>query len=140
MVGAPEVFGEGVIHSFCQVFRRPLVLDLQPLARRDFGVATSRLRRELGDRPGPRGGDLASDLDELLIPCVERVGAGILGRHPLEQAVALLEHPAEPGQGTRVARLDLDKHLVEEPAPELRTGLDKAQVVRPEEHHPEVAG
>src|SRR5205823_9504833 len=44
---APEVFGEGVIHSFCQVFRRPLVLNLQPLARRDFGVATSRLRREL---------------------------------------------------------------------------------------------
>jgi len=55
------------------------------------------------------------------------------------RAVALLEDAAQRGERASVARLDLDQHLVEKAAPQLRAGLDQAEVVRPEERDPEVA-
>ena len=49
-----------------------------------------------------------------------------------------LQHTPQPSEGARVARLDLDEHLVEKSPPELGTSLDEAKVVRPEEHDPEI--
>ena len=134
-----EVLGQGVIHSFGQVFRRPLVTDFEPLARRDLSVAASCFGLQLAHRPGAGGHDLASDLDQLLVPGVEHVVAAFARSDPLEQAVALLQHAAQPGQRAGVTGLHLDQHLVEEAAAELGAGLDQTEVVGPEKDNPEVA-
>ena len=115
-------------------------MDLEALPGCDLAVTSGGLRFERRRRFGARPNDLAADTHELLVPGVQHVLAALACRDPLEQAVALLEHPAQPGQRSGVPRLDLDQHLVEEAPPQLRTGLDQAEVVRPEEGHSEVAG
>src|SRR3989454_5890236 len=97
-------------------------------------------RFELADGFGARLDDLAPDLDQLVVPRVEHVLTTLARRYALQEVVALLEHAPEARDGPRIARLDLDQHLVEEPAPQLGAALDQAQVVGPEQRHPEVAG
>src|SRR2546426_7213035 len=97
-------------------------------------------RFELADGFGARLDDLAPDLDQLVVPRVEHVLTTLARRYALQEVVALLEHAPEARDGSRIARLDLDQHLVEEPAPQLGAALDQAQVVGPEQRHPEVAG
>src|SRR2546427_4099929 len=97
-------------------------------------------RFELADGFGARLDDLAPDLDQLVVPRVEHVLTTLARRYALQEVVALLEHAPEAGDGSRIARLDLDQHLVEEPAPQLGAALDQAQIVGPEQRHPEVAG
>src|SRR5207245_8935682 len=98
------------------------------------------LRFVLADGFGARLDDLAPDLDQLVVPRVEHVLTTLARRYALQEVVALLEHAPEARDGPRIARLDLDQHLVEEPAPQLGAALDQAQVVGPEQRHPEVAG
>ena len=57
-----------------------------------------------------------------------------------ELLVALLDHAGVAAQGAGVAGLDLDQHLVQEPAPVLRPGLDQVEVIGPEKCDPEEAG
>ena len=65
--------------------------------------------------------------------------ASLARRDAFEEAVALLEHAAQACQGSRVAGLDLDQHLIEETAAQLRAALDQAQVIGPEQRRAEVA-
>src|SRR3989449_4730392 len=97
-------------------------------------------RFELADGFGARLDDLAPDLDQLVVPRVEHVLTTLARRYALQEVVALLEHAPEAADGWPIARLDLDQHLVEERAPQLGAALDQAQVVGPEQRHPEVAG
>src|SRR5256886_14730413 len=79
-----------------------------------------------------------------MVPGVEHVLAHVLAavarRYALQQVVPLREHAPQAREGSRIARLDLDQHLVEEPAPQLGATLDQAKVVGPKQRHPEVTG
>src|SRR5207245_844154 len=77
---------------------------------------------------------------QLVVPGVEHVLTTLARRYALQEVVALLEHAPEARDGSRIARLDLDQHLVEEPAPQLGAALSRAQVVGPEQPHPDVDG
>src|SRR6476660_5493147 len=126
------------MHSLCKVLGRPQILDLEPFSSRNLRVAALSLGLQFANRPCPCGRDLAADRYQLLIPCLQQVPPGFATSHLLEQAVALLEDPLQTRQRAGVARLDLDQHLVQKAPPELRSGLDQAEVVRPEKGDPEM--
>src|ERR1700686_2871682 len=128
------------MHSFCEVYRGAQIAESQALAGSDLGVVLRRLGLQFEDSRGTRRDDLAANPDELQVPSLENV-ARLLARGDLfEQAVALLEHALQPGQGAGVAWLDLHEHLVQKPAPQLRSRFDEAEVIRPEERDAEAAG
>src|ERR1700693_5822759 len=114
------------MHSFCEVFRGTQIADFQALPGGYLGVVSRSLGLQFEDSRGTRRDDLAANPDELQVPRLEDV-AGLLARRDLlEQAVALLEHALQPGQGAGVTRLDLHEHLVQKPAPQLRSRFDEA--------------
>ena len=126
------------MHSRSHILRRAKVLDLEALAAPDLGMATSCLRGQLVHRARPCVHDFRSHPHQFGVPHVELVGRGLARRDPLQKAVALLEDPAQPGECSRIARLDLDEQLVEEAPALVRTRLDEAKVVRPEQRDPEM--
>src|SRR5689334_23318504 len=127
------------MHSFGQVFRGPLVDDLEPFSGCDPAMTPSRFRIQLAHRFGARDNDLAADVDQLMVPGLEHVLTVNAHGDPLEERVALLEDAAQACERSRVAGLDLDEHLVEEASPQLGTSLDQPEVVRPEKRDAEVA-
>src|SRR6266571_583640 len=134
-----QVVAKRLFHSISEVLRGSDVGDFEPFAGRDFSVAFCRVRPQLLDRPGTRAGYVRAVGHELGVPRFQHARRLLAGGDPLEQAFALLEHPPEGGQVARVARLDLHEHLVEEAPALLGPRLDQAEVVGPEERHPEMA-
>ena len=102
-------------------------------------MTTGGFRSELPHGCRARTNDLGAHMDQLLIPGVEHVLAALAGGDPFEQPVALLQHPAQAGERSRVTRLDLDEHLVQEAPAELGSSLHQPQVVGPEQRDPKVA-
>src|SRR5207245_7613672 len=112
---------------------------LEALAAPDLRMAPSRLRGQLVDCVRPRVDDLGSHPHQLGVPHLELIGPCLAGHDALQQAVALFEDPAQARKGSRIAGLDLDEQLVEEAPALVRTRLDEAEVVGPEEGDTEMS-
>src|SRR5258708_12286876 len=99
-----------------------------------MGGGGLRVQLEYGVRTRAR--HLASEPHEPLVPHLQDVSSFLTGRDLLQEAVALLQHTFQPGQGSRVARPDLHQHLVEETTPELCSCLDDPQAIGPQNPTP----
>ena len=102
-----------------------------------------RCGRSRSTSVGARVDDLRSELDEPLVPELERrelaLGDPRAARR-LQQGVALPQHPVVVGEHAGEPRRQLHEQLVEEPAPPRRLAADQREIFGGEQHGRDVAG
>ena len=132
VVGSPLVLGLGA-----QDAELEREVGARARRRRSRSYASATCGRSRSTRSARAVDDLRAELDEPLVPDVERrelvLGDPRAARR-LQQAVALPQHPVVVGEHAGEPRGELHEQLVEEPAPARRLAAHEREVLRREQH------